>query len=461
MPTPIEAYREGYERGRNDSAGGRLAELTMGMLRDDPGGHFQKGYSDGAAGKPFSPPSIPTPSRRRTEGFMPKFSENPFGWFFGVLIVIELWTLWQLIKAPFQLIASLMRNEKPSPWVVVKNIIVAGLVIALVWWVPHLNETRGPAASPAPTPIGSDPASHFGPTAIWNPPDIVRQRIQSDCMPAQGPAALTTCVTGIMQETGASADAIRFTRLLRGEGYMTDFRQAGNLGIATTFYPFRANDNDSVCIVNGSPALVDPDQLSANIDIRNDALYPSLAAKYPQVMSWPHAAFKEARATANGEQLVFGMVLLNGCHACEVAGAATVALDFDGLGRLLGTRLLGLSPPEPDAHPSPPAEVPVSAEPASSPAPSPSFNCAAAKTAVEKLICRDGDLAVLERSMADAYRRALQMLPDQQRSAFRREHLDWFKTYARTCNALADAELRACVVRFLSDHTKELQTRLQ
>jgi hypothetical protein len=27
------------------------------MLRDDPGGHFARGYHDGAAGKPFDPGS--------------------------------------------------------------------------------------------------------------------------------------------------------------------------------------------------------------------------------------------------------------------------------------------------------------------------------------------------------------------------------------------------------------------
>jgi uncharacterized protein YecT (DUF1311 family) len=110
-----------------------------------------------------------------------------------------------------------------------------------------------------------------------------------------------------------------------------------------------------------------------------------------------------------------------------------------------------------------PAQQPqvASALPPSAPAATPSFNCAAAKTPVEKLICRDGDLALLERSMADAYRSVLQILPDQQKPTFRREHLDWFKTYARTCNGLDGAELRACVVRFLSDHTRELQTRLR
>jgi uncharacterized protein YqgC (DUF456 family) len=57
MPTPIEAYRAGYEKGQKDGLGGALAEVTMGMLRDDPGGYFAAGQRDGAAGKKFSPPS--------------------------------------------------------------------------------------------------------------------------------------------------------------------------------------------------------------------------------------------------------------------------------------------------------------------------------------------------------------------------------------------------------------------
>ncbi len=51
---PDDAYREGYDRGRNDSLGGRLAEITMGMLRADPGGYFAAGYYDGAGGRKFS-----------------------------------------------------------------------------------------------------------------------------------------------------------------------------------------------------------------------------------------------------------------------------------------------------------------------------------------------------------------------------------------------------------------------
>jgi hypothetical protein len=143
MPTPIEVYREGYEKGKNDTIGGRAAEVTMGILRDDPGGHFAIGYRDGAAGNAFSPPATPMIGQPKTKGLIPKFSENPFGWFLGVMILIEVWALWQLIKAPFQLIGALIRSEKPSLLVIVKNVIVAGLAVTAVWSVHNANEIRG------------------------------------------------------------------------------------------------------------------------------------------------------------------------------------------------------------------------------------------------------------------------------------------------------------------------------
>jgi uncharacterized protein YecT (DUF1311 family) len=49
-----DAYREGYEKGRTDNLGGRLAEVTMGVLRDDPGGYYDAGYYDGAGGRKFN-----------------------------------------------------------------------------------------------------------------------------------------------------------------------------------------------------------------------------------------------------------------------------------------------------------------------------------------------------------------------------------------------------------------------
>ena len=93
MPSPLESYRLGYEKAKTDRLVGIAAEMTIGMLRDDPGGHFAAGYRDGAAGSRFDPPSLQTSNRPRTDGLIPKFSENPAGWFLGVMIVVECWVL--------------------------------------------------------------------------------------------------------------------------------------------------------------------------------------------------------------------------------------------------------------------------------------------------------------------------------------------------------------------------------
>lgn len=102
----------------------------MGMLRDDPGGYFATGYHDGSAGKAFNPPSLTvTSTSSGVKSLIPKFSDNPAAWFLAVIFIVELWALWQLIKAPFQLIGALTGGAKPSPWVIVKNVIFAGLIV--------------------------------------------------------------------------------------------------------------------------------------------------------------------------------------------------------------------------------------------------------------------------------------------------------------------------------------------
>ena len=108
MPTPTDNYRKGYEAGKNQTLGSAAAEVMFAeMLRVDPGGHFKRGYQDAANNRPFNPPSTPTRNRSATDGLIPKFSENPFGWLFAIIFVVECWALWQLIKAPFQLIEAL------------------------------------------------------------------------------------------------------------------------------------------------------------------------------------------------------------------------------------------------------------------------------------------------------------------------------------------------------------------
>ena len=90
----------------------------------------------------------------------------------------------------------------------------------------------------------------------------------------------------------------------------------------------------------------------------------------------------------------------------------------------------------------------------------PSFNCARARTAVERLLCRDSRLAGLEVGMVSAYNQAMSRLSSDGQLALKRDHLSWFKNYSRTCNRSADDDDRAnCIANFLSVHTDELRAR--
>lgn len=91
----------------------------------------------------------------------------------------------------------------------------------------------------------------------------------------------------------------------------------------------------------------------------------------------------------------------------------------------------------------------------------PSFDCAKARTALEKEICADGGLASLEVAMVAAYNRALKQLTPEEQPGLRRQHLAWFKIYQQSCNAAAaesGAHLKDCISKALSDHTRDLNS---
>jgi serine/threonine protein kinase/uncharacterized protein YecT (DUF1311 family) len=87
----------------------------------------------------------------------------------------------------------------------------------------------------------------------------------------------------------------------------------------------------------------------------------------------------------------------------------------------------------------------------------PSFDCSKARTPTEKLICREPELASMEREMVSAYKQAIDQASSEQKATVRREHLQWFSQYARTCDAVrAETERKDCVASFLRNRTQEL-----
>ncbi|MHC1788356.1 hypothetical protein [Solidesulfovibrio sp.] len=155
----------------------------------------------------------------------------------------------------------------------------------------------------------------------------------------------TTCLTQVMQETGASKQALALNKMLGGDGYLSEFQPMGRIDLATCFFPSRANSNAVLFLVGGSPSLVSS-ELDAVIDIKGDPAYPGLKKKFPDLELWTSgASFGKMDLLPNGGQrFVFEYPLVNGCHACALAGYALIAHDFDPDGTYKGPRLIRLKP---------------------------------------------------------------------------------------------------------------------
>ncbi len=92
-------------------------------------------------------------------------------------------------------------------------------------------------------PIGAAPekvSAALGPEAVWSGAGVDGCRAKAD---ARG---IDDCLLDQMRKGGASAGSIAFAqRLIAADspGYVSGWRQAGPVGIATVAYPFRANTN--------------------------------------------------------------------------------------------------------------------------------------------------------------------------------------------------------------------------
>lgn len=197
--------------------------------------------------------------------------------------------------------------------------------------------------------VSAEATPAVGPEAVWKPPADFRANVTAAC--ASPGSNFAACFGGQMREAGASDAALAFAERTGNQGYLTAFVDAGKVDIAYAEYPFRANENALVFLVNGEPPLLDVDDLS-RIDrksIEANPSYAGLLGKYPQLALFPaeRRAGREPRASKLriGGQ-VFGVVyeLHDGCHACEKIGYVRIGFEFDVEGRFVGTEVVQVRP---------------------------------------------------------------------------------------------------------------------
>ena len=197
--------------------------------------------------------------------------------------------------------------------------------------------------------VSAAPTPSVGPDGVWKPPADFRAKVTAAC--ASADSNFAACFVGQMREAGASAAALAFTERTGNQGYLTAFVDAGKVDIAYAEYPFRANENALVFLVNGEPSLLDVDDLS-RIDRKNleaNSTYAGLLKKNPKLALFPgeRRPGREPRAVKlrNGGQRFFLVYELHdGCHTCKNVGYARIGLDFDAEGKFVGTDVVQVRP---------------------------------------------------------------------------------------------------------------------
>jgi hypothetical protein len=180
------------------------------------------------------------------------------------------------------------------------------------------------------------------PIAVWQIPD----KLHEQCNQVISPDDYLDCMITGMQKANASQQAIAMMKFSRGT--IIDYKKMGSVTVVRVAVP-AADHSEEFYILNNNGDVIDVDDqaILSGIDISKAPTYQAILQKYPSVSLWPgnHQYPVENDLPNSITQLVFTYSLLNGCMACELAGIAKVALNFDNTGVFQGAQLLALDPP--------------------------------------------------------------------------------------------------------------------
>jgi predicted secreted protein len=140
-----------------------------------------------------------------------------------------------------------------------------------------------------------------------------------------------------------------FANRMGNLAYMAKLFETGRIDVAYVEHPFRANENYSWFLVNGTPELIDIDDpvYRAKSGFEKDARYISLAKANPQLVLWPDDRSDKSvpmvrSLKGQGQRFIVSYRITSGCRACDYLSTAWFAFDFAQNGTFLGAKFLGI-----------------------------------------------------------------------------------------------------------------------
>jgi hypothetical protein len=192
--------------------------------------------------------------------------------------------------------------------------------------------------------------------AIWSPEDDDLIEIEQSC---QGEPAASYGKCFVEQMGGfASSDAVAFSQSLIAQtpsrpGYLKGLREAGPVDLGLVTYIGAQNAGQGWALVNGSPAVVNVDDLKLlpQSTMEKDPQFNVLRIQYPPAGlsieddDRKTDSLPEMQALGDGNQrFVIGYSLKEPCPACKIVGHASFGFDFDATGKFLGVNFIRVTP---------------------------------------------------------------------------------------------------------------------
>ncbi len=198
--------------------------------------------------------------------------------------------------------------------------------------------------------------------AVWNPDPAMLSHIQQDCK-AVRTGSSSQCFTEQMNAAGASDEAIDFVRsyaeLNHGTlAILSDFHPLDAVDLGLIYFPSGNEVRHSWVLLNGTPAIVDLDNLELLPDweMRKDSAYQSLLETSPRARILPvdpqpgiSSGPVAEQLQDGGQRFTVAYPIGEGCRSCALLGQAEFSFSFDSSGDLKSIHFKSFRP-SPAAH---------------------------------------------------------------------------------------------------------------
>jgi len=207
-------------------------------------------------------------------------------------------------------------------------LLIGGGILAWQYWWASREEVKVPEVKAPEGIVPEKVVEAIGPSAVWD-----SEKCWPECIVKWHECKNLDCISGVMEQYGASSDAKNFTKLLPERGFLMQFQEMGKIDLGIVAFPDRANTNEEYYLLNGFPPLVGTGIKEEEFmdEIKQDLLYPEMKEKYPNIWFWGIAPqFVEKKALPNNnERFIFTYRFVNGCRACNTEYSAKIGFDFD------------------------------------------------------------------------------------------------------------------------------------